>query len=125
MTALSKEVIEAWEEHVGPTALATVGADGGPNVVYATCVRLLDETRFIIADNFFSKTRDNVLNGSKGALLFITKEDKAYQIKGNFEYHRDGEPFDHMKTWNPSHLPGNAAVVMHIEEVFSGAEKLG
>ena len=78
----------------------------------------------VIADNYFGKTRKNILAGSKGSLLYITKDGKAFQIKGDIEYHQEGEIFDDMKKWNPTKHPGHAAAVLKVKEVYSGSEKL-
>jgi hypothetical protein len=78
----------------------------------------------VVADNYFHKTRENVLAGSKGAILFLTKEGKAFQIKGSIEYHKDGPIFEDMKKWNPKIRPGHAAAALKVEEVYSGGEKL-
>jgi predicted pyridoxine 5'-phosphate oxidase superfamily flavin-nucleotide-binding protein len=124
MTALPHIIDQAWKDHEGPIVLTTVDATGTPNAIYATCVRKTGQDTWVIADNFFNKTRANILSGSKGALLFITKEGKSYQIKGRIEYHTEGQVFDHMKQWNPSKLPGHAAAALQVEQVFSGGEQI-
>ena len=121
---LSQEVIQAWEDRNGPVVLTTVDAEGNPNAIYATCVGRFDESTLVIADNYFDKTRANIKNGSRGSVLFITKGNKAYQVKGVLEYHTEGALFDFMKSWNPEKHPGHAAAVLRVEEVFSGAKKL-
>jgi predicted pyridoxine 5'-phosphate oxidase superfamily flavin-nucleotide-binding protein len=78
----------------------------------------------LIADNYFDKTKKNILAGSKGSILFITKDGTAYQAKGSIKYHREGEIFNDMKTWNPEKHLGHAAVALKVEEIYSGAEKL-
>ena len=124
MKALPESVLQAWEDRDGPIVLATVSQDGTPNIIYATCVGAFGDDRLVVADNYFDKTRRNLLAGSKGSILFRSKKGKAYQVKGTLEYHKDGEVFDHMKTWNPSQHPGHAAAALSIEEVYSGADKL-
>ena len=52
------------------------------------------------------------------------KDGKAYQVKGRIEYHKAGEVFNHMKTWNPPNHPGHAAAALEAEEVYSGAQKI-
>jgi predicted pyridoxine 5'-phosphate oxidase superfamily flavin-nucleotide-binding protein len=125
MKALPQDVRQAWEDRDGPVILATVSPDGTPNIIYATCVGSFKDERLVVADNYFDKTRRNLLAGGKGSMLFRSKKGKAYQVKGTLEYHQDGEVFDHMKTWNPSHHPGHAAAALRVEEVYSGAERLG
>ena len=124
MASLPESASKEWENHTDPSVLATTNTDGIPNAIYVTCVRKFDEETFIIADNYLSKTRANLLAGSKGALLFITKEMHAFQVKGSLEYHTEGDYFENMKTWNIKGYPGHGAVVLRVEEVFNGAEKL-
>jgi len=124
MPSIPEEVSKEWENRNGPIVLATVDKDGIPNAIYATCVSKFSEDTLVVADNYFSKTKANIFAGSKGSLLFITKEKKSFQIKGTIEYHTEGEIFTDMKKWNPEKLPGNAAAALKVEEVYSGAEKL-
>ncbi len=124
MSALPELVAQAWEDRQGPIILTTVGEDGVPNSIYASCVSLYGKDTVVVADNYFNKTKTNILGGSKGTLLFITKENKSFQLKGSFDYLISGEVYDDMKTWNPSKHPGHAAAALRIEAVYSGAEKL-
>ncbi len=124
MTVLPATIRSAWETRQGPIVLATVDAQGIPNIIYATCVKMYDEGLLVVADNFFSKTRANILAGSQGSLLFITDEGKAYQLKGTIAYETEGAYFDDMKTWLDAKLPGHAAAVLQVQEAYSGATKL-
>jgi hypothetical protein len=124
MAQLPQRVSEEWETHEGPIVLGTVNEAGIPNVIYATCVRKYSEDTFIIADNYFHKTKANIQAGSPGSLLFLTKDHGSFQIKGALEYHTEGELFEDMKRWNPEKHPGHAAAVLRVEEVFEGAKQL-
>lgn len=124
MTVLPEKVSKAWEDREGPIILSTVNGDGIPNAIYATCVSKFNEDTIVVANNYFSKTLKNILAGSKGSILFITKEGKSYQIKGSIEYHKEGDIFEDMKKWNPKKHPGHAAAALKVEEVYTGAEKL-
>ena len=124
MIVLPQIVNEAWENREGPIVFTTVDPEGIPNAIYATCVQKFGPSMLVVADNFFNKTQANILSGSKGSLLFITKEGKSYQVKGHIEYHTEGELFDDMKQWNPDKLPGHAAAALQVEQVFSGGEQL-
>jgi len=124
MAVLPRAVRDAWENREGPTVLTTVSQSGVPNSIYVTCVAAFDDERLVVADNYFDKTRRNILAGCKGSLLFLAKGGKAYQVKGSLEYHKQGKVFEHMKTWNPPKHPGHAAAALVVEEVYSGAEKL-
>lgn len=124
MSEIPEAVIRAWDNHVGAVIFTTVDGHNVPNSIYATCVSRQGDRHFIIADNYFDKTRANIKTGSRAALLFITEDNKAYQIKGRIEYHVTGPFFEDMKRWNPEKHPGHAAAVVVAEEIYSGAEKL-
>ena len=124
MAALPESVLKAWEDREDPVVLTTVDKTGVPNAIYVSCVGLFGKDRFVVADNYFDKTKRNIQDESRGAILFITKERKSYQMKGSFEYHYEGELFDYMKSINPPKHPGHAAVVLLVEEAYSGSEKL-
>jgi len=124
MSRLPENVSKAWDDKKGPIIFSTVDANGVPNAIYAGCMNKFDEETLVVADNYFNKTQSNIFAGSKGSILFITNEDKSYQIKGTIEYHKDGVIFDDMKKWNPEKLPGHAAAALKVEEVYSGGEKL-
>ena len=124
MSELSESIRAAWEDRDGAVVLATVDENGNPNIIYVTCVAAFSNQKLVVADNYFDKTRKNLKSGCKGAMLFMTKSGKAYQVKGSMEYLTEGPVFEHMKTWNPSKHPGHAAAVLNVEEVYSGAEQL-
>ena len=124
MSVLPEEVSKAWDKKEGPVVFTTVDKNGAPNTIYATCVSKFDEETIVVADNYFDKTRANILTGSKASILFITDESKAFQVKGTIEYHKEGKFFDDMKKWNPKQHPGHAATVLKVEEVYAGGTKL-
>jgi len=124
MQTFPESVRTAWADHEGPIVLATVDAVGVPNAIYASSVREYSDDTIVIADNYFKKTRANILAGSRGALVFITKERRSYQLKGRIEYHTSGPIFDAMKQWNPSKHPGVAAAALRVEEIYCGGERI-
>jgi uncharacterized protein len=124
MSQLPEDASKAWDNRKGPVVFATVDKNGVPNAIYATCVSKFNEETIVIADNYFDKTSTNILAGSRGSILFITNEDKSFQVKGTIEYHIEGKLFEDMKKWNPTKHPGNAAAALNVEEVYSGSKKL-
>jgi uncharacterized protein len=124
MAQLPDSVIAALDQLTTPVVFATVDAQGMPNVIYCMpCMRAGDDT-LILADNYFVKTRVNVLHGSPGVVLFMTSEWKAYQVKGTLEYLTSGPHYEQMRAIVDTKHPRVAAVVLHVEEVYSGSEKL-
>lgn len=124
MPTLPDEVQRAWDNRKGPIIFSTVNREGLPNSIYATCVSKYDDHTLVIANNYFSKTGENIDAGSKGAILFITDKGAAYQVKGTIAYHTRGPVFEDMKAWNPKKHPGHGAAALTVEAVFKGAEKL-
>ena len=124
MSKLPKIVLDEWANKVDAVTITTVNTDGMPNSIYATCVSLHDGDKILVADNFFNKTLKNIKDGGKGAVLFLTKENKSYQLKGTFDYATDGELFADMKKWNPEQLPGKGVAVLNVEEIYSGADAI-
>ena len=124
MSTLPDNVSRAWDDRDGAIILTTVDGSGNPNSIYATCVKKFSDDKLVVADNYFNKTRANILAGSKGSILFITKDKKAYQLKGSIDYQTNGEIFDDMKQSLDPKFPGHAAVVLTVEEVYSGADRL-
>jgi len=114
----------AWDSHEGPIVLTTADEKGIQNAIYATFVKLLDDGRIVVADNYFNKTRANIKRGSKGSVLFLTKERKSYQAKGSIEYLTDGPIYEDMRQWVDQKHPRIAAAVLSVDELYSGAEKL-
>ena len=124
MMQLPANVSEAWNRKNGPVVFSTVDEKGIPNAIYATCVSKYDENTILIADNYFHKTKKNIFSGSKGSVLFITKENNAFQLKGSIEYHTNGPLFDDMKKWNSEDLPGHAVAALKVDSVYSGSDRL-
>lgn len=117
-------VAQAWENREGPAVLVTVDAAKTPNAIYVGEVRYVPGEGFIVADNYFHKTRANIKTGTKGAILFLTKERKSFQVKGPLTYRTKGPIFKNMRSWHDPKYPGVAAVLLRVEEAYSGAEKL-
>jgi predicted pyridoxine 5'-phosphate oxidase superfamily flavin-nucleotide-binding protein len=120
-----ERVAKAWEDREGPAVFVTVEASQVmPNAIYVGEIRYIPEKGFIIADNYFSKTRENIKKGTNGAILFLTKERKSFQVKGTLTRHTQGSVFENMQSWHDPKHPGVAAVLLRVEEAYSGAEVL-
>lgn len=124
MKSLPEKVSKAWELRKNAVIFSTVDVNGVPNSIYVKSVSKYNDSHFVIADNYFDKTRKNILSGSKACILFITDEGKSYQLKGSVSYLQSGDIFNDMKRWNPTQHPGHAAVCLEVQEVYSGSEKI-
>ena len=124
MSNLSELISKEWNDRQNFIVFTTVNKDSVPNSVYIGFASLYDSNTLLIADNKLAKTKENILSGCKGSVLFITSERKAYQIKGTLSYAKEGKLFDDMKTWNREDLPGHGVAILDIEEIYSGVDKL-
>lgn len=124
MKNLPETVRAAWADRDGYAVFATVDPAGNPNAIYVGSVREYGDDTVVIADNYFHKTRTNILTGSRATLLFLTKGKKSFQLKGRIECLTSGPIFDDMKQWNSTRHPGVAAAALRIDEVYSGAERI-
>lgn len=124
MSALPQAFTDAWGQREARMIFTTVSPSGEPNAVWVLCVNMLDDHRILIANNFFNKTLENIHAGSSGSLLMIAPEREAYQIKGSLEYHTDGTIYTDMKAWLDPKFAGVGAVILNIESIYYGAEKI-
>ncbi|MDF3031858.1 MAG: signal transduction protein containing and PtsI domain [Moraxellaceae bacterium] len=60
-----------------PTALATCGADGTPNVTYVSQVHYVDHEHVALTFQFFNKTRENILANPQATAYVIHPETGA------------------------------------------------
>jgi predicted pyridoxine 5'-phosphate oxidase superfamily flavin-nucleotide-binding protein len=124
MSKLTPAALQAWQHHDDRMVFTTTNKDNLANSIWISCAKLINDEQFMIADNFMHKTLENIKIGSKGVLLYIAPERESYQIKGSLEYYTDGPVYDDMKSWLDVKFVGKGAVVLNIEEVYYGAEKV-
>lgn len=67
MAALPEKVRQAWADRDGPAILATVDADGTPNIIFASAVGMSGDDRIVVADNYFDKTRKKITQPAHGS----------------------------------------------------------
>jgi predicted pyridoxine 5'-phosphate oxidase superfamily flavin-nucleotide-binding protein len=111
-----KEILKEERYH----QLATASSDGIPNVCCISSFYIEDDETIIIVDNFFNKTRNNVIENPRVSLLF-RKDKSAYQIKGQCRYIIEGPVYDKARSWMKSKgdvYPAKGALIVTIEEIY-------
>jgi len=124
MSTLPQAFLDAWENREPRMIFTTVDSQCEPNAIWVLCVKMLDDKRILIVNNFFNKTLENIKNNSRGSLLMIAPEREAYQIKGSIEYYTEGKVYDDMKAWLDPKFAGVGATILNIESIYYGAEKV-
>ena len=104
--------------------VATSDLQGTPNVVYIKYLKVIDDQTVLIADNYLHKTRDNILSNPKLSFMVLDEEKGSFQIKGSTERLTEGTMYDEVQRWVPEKFPRVAVVVLHVEQVYNGAEQL-
>ena len=122
MVKMPVEVKETLEKQK-PIPIATASKSGVPNVVFVGLLKIVDDETLMLADNFFNKTAQNLMENPKIAILCYNSETKkSFQIKGNVTLCKEGENFATMKAWVHGindKLPAKACVMVKITEIYN------
>lgn len=107
-----------------PFSLATASKKGKPNMNYVNCLKLIDPETVLIADNYFKKTKKNLLENPQIAFGVLDEKAASYQIKGKIEYLTKGKYYDEVQEWCRKKHPRKAAVIVHVKEIYNGMKRL-
>lgn len=98
-----------------PGWVATASKDGMPNVAIKGSLRVLDDEHLMFADLFSLKTRKNLVENSKVAVMVADNESrKGYILKGAAELISEGPLYDQTAETikkHPAQLPPPKYVV--------------
>ncbi|MFA5827790.1 MAG: pyridoxamine 5'-phosphate oxidase family protein [Candidatus Shapirobacteria bacterium] len=105
-------------------ALATSTPDGRPNCIAVACCKVISDNQVLISDNFFNKTRQNLLINSQVSVAFWDPEDnpagnRGYQLKGVAQYLTQGK-WKQIVDADPDNegLAHKAAVLVTVTEIW-------
>lgn len=122
MVKMPPDVRETLEKQK-PIPIATASKSGVPNVVFVGLLKIVNDETLMLADNFFLKTAQNLMENPKIAILCYNGETKkSFQIKGNVTLCKEGENFATMKAWVHGvndKLPAKACVMVKITEIYN------
>ena len=92
------EEIKDFFNSIKDMALATSNKDNIPNVVAIGSQKTVNNDSIWVIDTYFNKTKENILQNNKVAIVFW-KKGKGYQIKGLATYYSEGNVFEEGKKW--------------------------
>jgi len=97
--------------------LATSSKNKSPNLVAVECIGLI-KNKVLIADCHFNKTRKNLKENNKAAIL-TTGNGEFFQIKGKTEYQTSGKAFDKaVKSLIGTDLKAEGVVLVSCDEIY-------
>jgi len=120
MVKLTAEIRESLAS-VKIVYFATAAKDGTPNAVPIGAFKLIDDETFLISDQYFNKTLNNLKENSKASISFWGDKG-GFQIKGSTTIHIGDETFqkdvDWMKEVRPQLVP-KSAIIMRVTGVYT------
>lgn len=103
--------------------IATVNADGTPNVGPKRSTRVLDDEHLLYNEGTGKRTWGNVQKGSKVAIAVVDREKmKGFRFLGTPEILTSGDLYDQaaaMATKRPGGTPPKAVIKIKIEKIFN------
>ena len=104
--------------------VASAAADGMPNVAIKGSLRVLDDEHLIFSDFFSLKTRKNLLENPKVAVMVYDPENyTGYSFKGSVEMISEGALYDQtaemVKKMQPQLPPIKYVVKITVESIFN------
>lgn len=98
--AISLESIASCFEGIVPSSICTCSADGTPNMTWLSIVHSMDSQHVGLSNQFFSKTRENMLSNPFVQVVVVSPSNKR-QYRLDLRYERtetEGALFDRVKT---------------------------
>lgn len=116
LTEIQKQIIES-----NVVNLATSTKDGKPNLIMVAYVKVTDDARILITDNYFNKTAKILLENDKVSIsVWDEKKGKGWQMKGKAEYDQGGKYHRMVRAMVENEgLPAKGAVIIEINEIFN------
>lgn len=112
-----KEMIES-----EPVALATLSETGDPYVITVAEVRVIEEDKLLITDNYMRKTRENIVRSGKVALVVWDKEMNGHNMTGTAKYFTEGKYVEQVKAMKENKgLPAKGAIVVTVVKIKESA----
>ncbi|MFH1535595.1 MAG: pyridoxamine 5'-phosphate oxidase family protein [Patescibacteria group bacterium] len=105
-----------------PIAIATVMKQGTPNVIGVAFVKVVEEDKLLVTDNFMNQTLDDIKHNSSVAVIVWNKDMEGYKLIGKAEYFHSGKYLDMIKEIPENKdMPCKGALVIHVNKIIKTA----
>ena len=113
ITTEIKELIES-----EPAALATVMANGKPNVIGVAYIKVVGN-KLLITDNFMTQTIKDIKKNPAVAVIVWNEEMEGYKLVGRAEYFTNGRWVKKVKGLQRNKgLPAKGAILIKVSKII-------
>ncbi|MBP9817301.1 pyridoxamine 5'-phosphate oxidase family protein [Candidatus Shapirobacteria bacterium] len=121
MLEIPEEIKKLCEKSI--IAFSTCSPTGQPNTVAVACAVAISPNQVLVTDNFFNKTRQNLINNQQVSLTFWNLEQSldgaGYQFKGTAQVITTGELKEKVDQMECNQgLAHKAAILVTITEIW-------
>ena len=101
-----------------PLYIATADSEGKPHVIAVACVKVIDDKKLLITDNYMKTTRKNIISNGKIEVLVYDRKWKGYRINGKARYYDSGKWLEFVKKMkeNKGH-PAKGAIIVDVGKI--------
>jgi len=80
-----------------PISLATVMPNGKPNAIGVAFVKVVDENKLLITDNYMNQTIKDIKNNPRVVIVVWDKDMNGFKMTGKAQYLNKGKWVDEVK----------------------------
>lgn len=124
LVSIPKDVIDTLAAADSAKMMATVGADGVPNVVPVWSIVAVDSETIAFAELFIKKTKENLEKNNKVAIAVFKGPMVGYQVKGIFAgFQTSGPIYENFakKIMDTMKLQTKSVGLIKVDAVYSAS----
>ena len=120
MVKITEEVKDLIEKNA--VALASTMPNFTPNVIGVTFIKVINENRLLITDNYMNQTIEDIQKNKNVCLLSWDKDMKGYKLIGQAEYLSSGKWLDFVKNMpENAGLSAKGAILVKVVNIIPSA----
>ena len=124
MVIIPKDIMDIIATPDSTKMMATVDENGFPNIATVGSITAIDSETIAFAELFIKKTKSNLENTKKGAIIIFKGPMTGYQLKGTFAgFQTSGPIFDNFseKVMNAMKLQIKSVGIINVDNVFEAS----
>lgn len=101
-------------------AVATINADGSPNLIAVADVRVVSPTEILITDNFMHTTPKNITRDPRiCCAVWSSDRNEGWKITGTATYHESGTWVSYVKAMDENKgYPAKGAILVSVTGIY-------